>query len=438
MGTAAMDLLIILFLILLNGVFAMSEIAVVSSRKVRLQQRAEAGSHGAAAALKLANEPGHFLSTIQVGITTIGIFSGAFGEATLAAPLEAWLLQFPLLADYARPVAVVLVVMLITYLSVVLGELVPKRLALHNPEGLATIFARPLNALGRIASPLVALFSKSSELLLRLLGSKPDSDAPVTDEEIKVLMQQGTEAGVFESSEGQLVANVLRMDDLNLNQIMTPRIDVSVIDVADSPEQIRDQILACNYSRLVVCRDGLDQVIGVVYAKDLLNQLLSGKTLDVQADMRTPLYVPETVAPMQLMSLFKRHRETFALVVDEYGDVQGVVTLADIMEAIVGDLPSEDAADDADIVRREDGSLLVDGLLAIDRLKEVLKLSELPDEESGDYHTVSGFVMTVLGRLPKTADHFDWQGYRFEVVDMDRNRVDKVLVVPPPAARQPE
>lgn len=433
-----MDLLIILFLIVLNGVFAMSEIAVVSSRKVRLQQRAEAGSHGAAAALKLANEPGHFLSTIQVGITTIGIFSGAFGEATLAAPLETWLLQFPLVADYARPVAVVLVVMLITYLSVVLGELVPKRLALHNPEGLATIFARPLNALGRITSPLVALFSKSSELLLRLLGSKPDSDAPVTDEEIKVLMQQGTEAGVFESSEGQLVANVLRMDDLNLNQIMTPRIDVSVIDVADSPEQIRDQILACNYSRLVVCRDGLDQVIGVVYAKDLLNQLLSGKTLDVQADMRTPLYVPETVAPMQLMSLFKRHRETFALVVDEYGDVQGVVTLADIMEAIVGDLPSEDATEEADIVRREDGSLLVDGLLAIDKLKEVLGLSELPDEESGDYHTVSGFVMTVLGRLPKTADHFDWQGHRFEVVDMDRNRVDKLLVVPPLASRQPE
>ena len=304
-----MDLLIILFLIVLNGVFAMSEIAVVSSRKVRLQQRAEAGSHGAAAALKLANEPGHFLSTIQVGITTIGIFSGAFGEATLAAPLETWLLQFPLVADYARPVAVVLVVMLITYLSVVLGELVPKRLALHNPEGLATIFARPLNALGRITSPLVALFSKSSELLLRLLGSKPDSDAPVTDEEIKVLMQQGTEAGVFESSEGQLVANVLRMDDLNLNQIMTPRIDVSVIDVADSPEQIRDQILACNYSRLVVCRDGLDQVIGVVYAKDLLNQLLSGKTLDVQADMRTPLYVPETVAPMQLMSRWPLSRK---------------------------------------------------------------------------------------------------------------------------------
>ncbi|MFN4290834.1 MAG: hemolysin family protein [Permianibacter sp.] len=433
-----MDLLIILFLIVLNGVFAMSEIAVVSSRKVRLQQRAEAGSHGAAAALKLANEPGHFLSTIQVGITTIGIFSGAFGEATLAAPLETWLLQFPLVADYARPVAVVLVVMLITYLSVVLGELVPKRLALHNPEGLATIFARPLNALGRITSPLVALFSKSSELLLRLLGSKPDRDAPVTDEEIKVLMQQGTEAGVFESSEGQLVANVLRMDDLNLSQIMTPRIDVSVIDVADSPEQIRDQILACNYSRLVVCRDGLDQVIGVVYAKDLLNQLLSGKTLDVQADMRTPLYVPETVAPMQLMSLFKRHRETFALVVDEYGDVQGVVTLADIMEAIVGDLPSEDATEEADIVRREDGSLLVDGLLAIDKLKDVLGLSELPDEESGDYHTVSGFVMTVLGRLPKTADHFDWQGHRFEVVDMDRNRVDKLLVVPPLASRQPE
>lgn len=433
-----MDLLIILFLIVLNGVFAMSEIAVVSSRKVRLQQRADAGSHGAAAALKLANEPGHFLSTIQVGITTIGIFSGAFGEATLAAPLETWLLQFPLVADYARPVAVVLVVMLITYLSVVLGELVPKRLALHNPEGLATLFARPLNALGRITSPLVALFSKSSELLLRLLGSKPDSDAPVTDEEIKVLMQQGTEAGVFESSEGQLVANVLRMDDLNLNQIMTPRIDVSVIDVADAPEQIRDQILACNYSRLVVCRDGLDQVIGVVYAKDLLNQLLSGKTLDVQADMRTPLYVPETVAPMQLMSLFKRHRETFALVVDEYGDVQGVVTLADIMEAIVGDLPSEDATEEADIVRREDGSLLVDGLLAIDRLKDVLGLNELPDEESGDYHTVSGFVMTVLGRLPKTADHFDWQGHRFEVVDMDRNRVDKLLVVPPLASRQPE
>ena len=433
-----MDLLIIVALILLNGVFAMSEIAVVSSRKVRLQQRAEAGSHGAAAALKLANEPGHFLSTIQVGITTIGIFSGAFGEATLAAPLEIWIAQFPLLTEYARPISVVLVVMLITYLSVVLGELVPKRLALHNPEGLATLFSRPLNALGRIASPLVALFSKSSELLLRLLGSKPDSDAPVTDEEIKVLMQQGTAAGVFESSEGELVANVLRMDDLSLNQIMTPRVDVLAIDIAEPLEQVQAQILACNYSRLVVCRDGMDQVIGVVYAKDLLNQLLSGKTLDVQADMRTPLYVPETVAPMQLMALFKRHRETFALVVDEYGDLQGVVTLADIMEAIVGNLPSDDTNEDADIVRREDGSLLVDGLLAIDKLKEAIDLDELPDEESGAYQTVSGLVMTTLGRVPKTADHFDWQGYRFEVVDMDRNRVDKLLIVPPAAERQPE
>lgn len=433
-----MDLLIILSLILLNGVFAMSEIAVVSSRKARLQQRAEAGSHGAATALKLANEPGHFLSTIQVGITTIGIFSGAFGEATLAAPFETWLLQFELLAPYARPVSVVLVVMLITYLSVVLGELVPKRLALHNPEGLASTLARPLQLLGSITSPLVTLFSKSSELLLRLLGSKPGDDAPVSDEEIKVLMQQGTAAGVFESSEGALVANVLRMDDLSLNQIMTPRVDVAAIDVAEPDETLRAQILACNYSRLLVCRDGLDQVIGVVYAKDLLNQLLAGKTLDVAADMRAPLYVPETVAPMQLMTLFKRHRETFALVVDEYGDVQGVVTLADIMEAIVGNLPSEDVNQEADIIRRDDGSLLVDGLLDTDRLKDALDLSELPDEESGDYHTVSGLIMSTLGRVPKTADHFDWQGFRFEVVDMDRNRVDKVLIIPPAAARQPE
>lgn len=433
-----MDLLIILSLILLNGVFAMSEIAVVSSRKVRLQQRADAGSNGAASALQLANEPGHFLSTIQVGITTIGIFSGAFGEATLAAPLAAWLQQVPVLAPYARPVSVALVVMLITYLSVVLGELVPKRLALHNPEGLATLFARPMQWLGRIAAPLVALFSKSSELLLRLLGSKPDGEAPVTDEEIKVLMQQGTEAGVFESSERQLVANVLRMDNLNLNQIMTPRIDVVAVDIGEPIEQIRAQLLACNYSRLLVCRDGLDQVVGVVYAKDLLNQLLNGKSLDVQASMRTPLYVPETVAPMQLMALFKRHRETFALVVDEYGDVQGIVTLADIMEAIVGHLPSEAAGERQDIVRRDDGSWLVDGRLAIDKLKEALALTELPDEESGNYHTVSGLVMTALGRVPKTADHFDWQGYRFEVVDMDRNRVDKLLVVPPAAMRQPE
>ncbi len=433
-----MDLLIILSLIFLNGIFAMSEIAVVSSRKVRLQQRAEAGSHGAATALKLANEPGHFLSTIQVGITTIGIFSGAFGEATLAAPFAEWLLQFDLLAPYARPVSVVLVVMLITYLSVVLGELVPKRLALHNPEGLATMFARPLQLLGRLASPLVTLFSKSSELLLRLLGSKPDSDSPVTDEEIKVLMQQGTAAGVFESSESQLVANVLRMDDLSLNQIMTPRIDIKAIDIAEPEATLRAQILDCHYSRLVVCRDGLDQVVGVVYAKDLLNQLLQHHTLNVEAHMRTPLYVPETVAPMQLMALFKRHRETFALVVDEYGDVQGIVTLADIMEAIVGNLPSEGVAEEADIIRRDDGSWLIDGLLDVETLKDALDLDSLPDEENGDYHTVSGLVMTALGRVPKTADHFDWLGYRFEVVDMDRNRVDKVLVVPPAAAEQPE
>ncbi len=422
---------LLLFLIALNGVFAMAEIALVSSRKARLQKLVDDGSRGARLALRLHDEPSGFLSTVQVGITSIGIMSGVVGEDALARPIEVWLEQFLWIDQYARPISLGVVVVFITYLSVVLGELVPKRLALLAPETISSFIARPMVWLSRATRPLVWLFSVSSDVILRPFNARRAGEPPVTDEEIKVLMEQGAEAGVFHESEQEIVSNVLRLDEQRIGTIMTPRKDVHFIDL-EEVEQARQEIADSEYGRLVVCRDGLENIVGVLHVADLLKPALAGEPLDIEAAMRAPLFVPETVTTSQLLENFRKSRVQFALVVDEYGELEGVVSLTDVLTSIVGDMPADDEEAEADAVQREDGSWLLDASMTMERFSDLFDADELPGSESGGFHTVGGFVMHMLGRVPRAADHFECQGMRFEVVDMDRHRVDKVLLTLPP------
>ncbi|MDO8347131.1 MAG: hemolysin family protein [Rugosibacter sp.] len=424
-----MDIALLLFLILLNGILAMSEIAVISSRKARLQRLADDDSPGAQSALALNNDPSTFLSTVQVGITTVGILSGAIGETALADPLTVWLAGFALIEPYARSIAMTLVVVGLTYFSVVVGELVPKQLGLLAPEKTASLIAPPMNMLARIARPLVWLLSASSRFLLRMIGAKRQEESPVTDEEIKVLMEQGAEAGVFHESEQAIVSNVLRLDDQRIGAIMTHRNDIYVLDL-DKPETvILNRIAESPYTRVVVCRNGLDHIVGILRTADILKDALAGKPLAVERSLRPPLYVPEGVTTTQLLENFRKARQQCALIVDEYGELQGLVTLTDVLTSIVGELPSSDIHEEQDIVVREDGTWLIDGSVPIERLKFALEIeNNLPGEEENAFNTLGGFVMHVLGNIPAVADHFEVSGCRFEVMDMDKNRVDKVLV----------
>ena len=425
-----MDVVLLFLLILLNGILAMSEIAVVSSRKSRLQKLSDDGSPGAQSALELSNEPSGFLSTVQVGITTVGILSGAIGESALADPLTSVLSEFSLVAPYARGLALTLVVVCLTYFSVVVGELVPKRLGLLAPETIAALIAAPMNMLTRMTRPLVWLLSSSSSLVLQLIGARRREEPPVTNDEINVLMEQGAEAGVFHESEQAIVSNVLRLDEQRIGAIMTHRNDIYVLDL-DSPE---DAVRAClsesPFTRIVVCRDGLEHIVGILRTADLLKLALAGEKLDVERFLRPPLYVPEGVTTTHLLESFRKARQQCALIVDEYGELQGLVTLTDVLTSIVGELPSSDTAEDQDVVERTDGSFLIDGSVAIERLKLVANIEEeLPGEDENAFNTLGGLVMFVLGRIPVVADQFEVAGCRFEVVDMDKNRVDKVLLV---------
>ena len=436
-ATSVMDIVLLLLLVLLNGVLAMSEIAVVSSRRARLQKLADDGSPGAQSALSLHTDPSKFLSTIQVGITSVGILSGAIGETALADPLAEWLSSLSLPEPNARGLALTVVVVVLTYFSVVVGELVPKRLGLLAPESIASLVAGPMNLLARVAKPLVWLLSTSSNVLLRVVGARRREESPVTNEEINVLMEQGAEAGVFHESEQALVSNVLRLDEQRIGSIMTHRTDICVLDLDDPEPQIRNCIADSPYTRIVVCRDGLDHIAGILRTADLLKAALAGETLEIDRFLRPPLYVPEGATTTALLENFRRARMQLALIVDEYGELQGLVTLTDVLASIIGDLPSSETVEEQDIVVREDGSWLIDGSVPIERLKSVLAIEDdLPGEAENAFNTFGGFIMHVLGRIPVVADHFQAAGFRIEVIDMDKNRVDKVLVarVPVPAA----
>jgi putative hemolysin len=433
-----MELLILFGLILMNGLFAMSEMAVVSSRKARLQHLADDGHRGAKVALRLAQEPSSFLATIQVGITLIGITSGAFGEATLVKDLSEWLSQWPRLDRYSQAIAVAIVISGITLASLIFGELVPKRLALLNAEWVASLVAQPMRALSRIAYPLVRALSAMTDGVLRVLGLHTRTEPPVTEEEIKVLMEQGAEAGVFEAHEQQLVNRVFRLDELRVTGVMTPRGEIVYLDVEEPLEENVRRIVEGQHSRFPVVRGGLKDVQGIVLAKTLLEDALAGRPVEL-ANLAKPLFVPETLTVMDLVSQFKQHRQTMALVVNEFGDVVGLVTLNDVMEALVGDIATAEDERDRDIVPRDERSWLVDGSATVERFRDVLGIEQpLPEEELGTYHTVAGFALLELDRVPRVADRFEWDGWTFEVVDMDGNRIDKLLVTRPPASAEPK
>ena len=427
-----MDILIILGLILLNGVFAMSELAIVSSRRLRLERLAENGSRGANAALQLADSPSHFLSTVQVGITLIGIFNGAFGEASLVADLTPEIAVVPFIGAYAREIALGIVVLSITFASIILGELVPKRIALLYPETVAMIVSGPMQWLSRAMSPFVKVLSITTEFIMRLLGLHQARDTQVTEEEIAGMLREGTNAGLFEKTEHDMVTRALRLDDLRLGALMTPRADVEFIDLDEPVADLLARIAESHYNRFPVYRGDLSNLLGIVHAGDLFEQAIRNNSLagiDIAAVTRPPLYVPESLSGMDLLETLKKHRAELALVVDEYGEIEGMVTLSDVMSALVGDVSTVDEEQEADAVQRDDGSWLVDAGVSLDRFRDLLQTEvRFPDESAGNYHTLAGFVLTQLRRIPATSEFCEWDDFRFEVMDMDRNRIDKLLV----------
>lgn len=430
MFTVLTEILIVLLLILANGLFAMSEMAIVSSRKVRLQQLANTGNQKAQTALELANTPNRFLSTVQVGITLIGILAGAFGGATLAEKLAVELSQIPILDPYSDVIALAFVVGLIAYLSLIFGELVPKRLALNHPEQIAVFIAKPMNFLSKLTAPVVHLLSISTEFILRLLGIQASNEPQVTAEEIKVLIEQGTQSGIVEEAEQDIVDRVFQLGDRSVQSLMTPRPEIFWLDLDDTAEENRQQLNQISSTRVLVCQEGLDNVLGFVQVTDLLSQTLSNQPLDLTSSLRRPLFVPENTSVLKILEMFKQTGIHIGIVVDEYGVIQGLVTLNDILLELVGDIPTIDNQDEPQVIQREDGSWLLDGMLGVEEFFQLFELERFAGQSRGSYHTVGGFVITHLSRIPSVADHFEWNGLRIEVVDMDGNRVDKVLVMP--------
>jgi putative hemolysin len=421
------DILLLLVLFVLNGVFAMSEIAVVGSRRARLAQLAET-SAGARRALALASEPTRFLSSVQVGITCIGILSGAIGEASIAGRLRIVLERWPVIAPFAETLALGIMVVVLTYFSLILGELVPKRLALTHPERIASVIAPPMDLLARVGRPLVRLLSLSTDGILRLVGVRQAKQPGVTIEEVRVMLKQGAAEGVFERTEHEMVTNVLDLDERHVGAVLTPRSEVVFLDVRDSVDVSRAKLRQDPHSVLPVCDGGWDHALGFIRSTRLLDHLLAGQALDLYALVEPPLFVPETMTLMKLLEQFKRTHLPVALVVDEFGGVEGLVSLTDVVGAIVGELPTE-PGEEPSIVRRDDGSWLIDGSLDLDTVSRTLDVeSLLTAEERQHYHTLGGLVMFVLGRVPRTGDVFERANHHFEVVDMDGNRVDRVWI----------
>ncbi|MBT9310971.1 hemolysin family protein [Leptothoe kymatousa] len=423
------NILIVLALIIANGIFAMSELAVVSSRKVRLEQAARRGDRKAQAALKLAKRPDNFFSTVQVGITLISIVSGAFGGQALSAPVTQLLRQIPGLANYADTLAFPLVVAIITYLSLILGELVPKQLALTMPETIAKVIAGPMSLLSKLAAPLVTLLSFSTNLVVRLLNIQAEDGPSVTEAEIRAFIQQGTEEGTLEVAEREIMERVFRLGDRAVTSIMTPRPEITWLDLEDAPAENQQKIVASRYRRLPVCQGSLDNNLGLISVNSLLTRALDQDPLDLTIGLEQPLVIPELSRSLPLLEQFKRSRVHTALVVDEYGVIQGLVTLWDILEALVGDAPALDEPTDKPY-QRDDGSWLLGGMMHIEDVYGCLGLIDLPDR-TVSYYTLGGLVIHQLGRIPKATDRFEWRGFTVEVMDMDGNRVDKVLVTPP-------
>ena len=417
-----LQILIIIAVILINAVFVLSEMSVASSRKARLQQRVNEGNRGANTALRLLENPNLFLATVQIGITFVSVLVGAVGGAILSKPLSAYFIGIPELASYAESLALGIVVVAITFVSIVLGELVPKRIAQQNPEQIASVLAGPITVVSTILSPFVWLLGRITDFFLKILGIKPGTEPSVTEEEIQLLIDQGTQAGVFEEAEHDMVEGVFSLGDQRVYSLMTPRTGVVYLDVNDSIEEIREKIANSEFSRFPVRQGTLDVILGIVKARDLLVRSLSGTPIKLKDLLKPAFFIPETMFASRALEIFKEKGTEILLVIDEFGGLQGLLTINDIIEEIVGQIELEEPQ----ATQRQDGSWLLDGMLEVDEFKEIFKLTGLPHEE--EYETLSGFVMVSLGRVPQTADHFEWHGLRFEIIDMDGRRVDKVLV----------
>lgn len=428
MSNIALELFFIFLLLIANGVFAMSELAIVSARKSRLEQRAESGDRRARAALNLAEAPNDFLSAVQIGITLIGILAGVVGGGTITDALNSLLARIPGLAPYSRPLSVGVVVLFITYLSLVIGELAPKRIALHNPEAIARAVAPFMSALARLTGPAVSILSGSTNLVLRLLNLSPSDEPLVTEADVRTMIEQGTQEGTFEPIEEEIVGQVFRLSDRTVSALFTPRTDIIWLNLDDPPEVIKQEVIESGHARYPVAQDNLDNVIGLVSAQALLAQSLAGQELDLRSIIQPALFIPETTPALVVVERLKQTRSHIALVIDEYGGVEGLVTLDDILTAIVGDIPDADEPSEPEAVQREDGSWLVDGMFQIDEFQDLFEIETLPNVGEGYYQTVGGLVMAMLGRIPTPGDNFEWAGHRLEVMDMDGRRVDKVLV----------
>ena len=427
----ALEILILLLLILTNGFLAMAELAVVSARKARLSIRAGEGEPAYQAALELAKTPGRFLSTVQIGITTVAILTGVFGGATLAQELAVIFKNLGLSPASSDIVGVVLVVAAVTYISLVIGELAPKQIALHNPERVAALVARPMKALSRAAAPLVKFLSLSTAGVLRILGVKPSPEPAVTEEEVKLLIDQGTELGVFAPIEDAIVDRVLLLGDLTVESLITPRTEVVWLNLADPLSESIEKIKVNHYRNYPVAEDNLDKLLGFVKATDLLCLSLEDGSIDLHKALLEPLFIPESAPVYTLLEHFRETGYEIAFIIGEFGGFQGLVTLRDLLEALVGDLPGTAGRRDPDIVRREDGTFLIDGLIPIEGFRDLFNLTTLPGEQENYYRSLGGFVLYMLKRIPTEGDIVSWEGYRLEVVDMDAKRVDKILVTPP-------
>ncbi|BCY17791.1 MAG: HlyC/CorC family transporter [Chloroflexi bacterium] len=422
------EALIIFFLIILNGLFAMTEIALVSVRKSRLEQKAEDGNKDAQIALELLESPNRFLSTVQVGISLVGVFAGAMGGASFAEKLAVLLDSIPVLKPYSNAISLVIVVLIITYFSLVFGELIPKRLALQSSEKIALASARPMRFLSKLVSPVVTLLANSTDLGLKAMRVKDSGEAPVSDEEIMMLLEQARETGSVQDMEQDMVESVFRLGDRRADAIMTPRVDLIWLDIQEPLDENIQTVLSSSHSLFPVGDGSLDEIIGIVRAKELVGRKLNGEEVQLRDIVIPPLFIPESMPALKVLELLKTPGNRAALVIDEYGGVQGMVTLSDVLQAIIGDVPVPGENYEPQVVEREDGSYLFDGQLQIDELKDILDLDELPEEEHAGFSTLGGFMMNQLGEIPSVGQHFEWAGLRFEVVDMDGRRVDKVLV----------
>jgi putative hemolysin len=422
-----MDVALLVFLIVLNALFAMSEMALTASRKARLQVMVETGDAGAQAAMTLHDNPTKWLSTVQIGITSISVLNGIVGDAAFSAPFAKWLhATFPLNDRVAEVTATAMVVVTITFLTIIFGELVPKRIGQMYPESVARLVAQPMEWISLVARPFVKLLSWCTEATLKLIGIRGGPDRSVTEEEIKASLEEGLDAGVIEAQEHQMVRNVFRLDDRQVGSMMIPRAEIVWLDVASTAEDVLRLIGDDEHSRYPVCRGGLDDVIGVISAQSLLQQTMRGQPLSLTDKLQAPVFVPETLSGMELLDHFRASSAQMVFVVDEYGEVQGVITVRDVLEAITGEFTTPTDGDSW-AVQRADGSWLFDGLIPVPELKDRLELKDLPEEDRGRYNTLAGMIMLLLGRLPATADAVEWEGWRFEVVDLDGKRVDKVL-----------